>query len=82
MEKEDSLDKFVKKSLKAINPSVTDETIEEVQTQTRRVIIDPSELAKALDIVVKGDTIKTTDDYLDQAIHNAGKKLREGEEEE
>ena len=78
---EDNLDNFVKKTIKAIDPSATDETIKEVQEKTRIVLDSPEKLSEALSRVQIGDKIKTTDDFITEAINEAGRKLREGEED-
>jgi len=78
----DNLDKFVSESLKAINPSVTEETIKEVQDKTRKMLQDPEALSKHLNGLNFGQQIQTTDDFLNKAINEAGRRLREGEEEE
>ena len=78
---EDSLENFVRGSLKAINPSVTEETIKEVLDKTREMLQDPVGLAKHLQGASFGKQKMTTDDFLNKAVNEAGKRLRNEEEE-
>jgi len=78
---EDSLENFVRGSLKAINPSVTEETIKEVLAKTKEMLHDPVALAKHLEGASFGKQKMTTDDFLNKAVNEAGKRLRQEEEE-